>query len=205
MFRSSVCNAISRISLAVLVLVLAGCATLRAVPAPAVTGPTRTLASVPSGLKVLNPKPGLYVAGQPAAEDWQVIAASGVRTIVNLRTADEMKARDERAEVDGAGMRYVELPIAGVAGITADNARRLSVLIGEASGPVLVHCASANRAGALLAVASVQQGTAIEPALAFGRESGMKSAEVRVREVIDEVRVAKCVAAAGDAPVGQCP
>ncbi|NOT88977.1 MAG: hypothetical protein HOP03_12450 [Lysobacter sp.] len=194
-------NALSSLGLVAVLLVPAGCTTMREAPAKSV----RTLASVPSGLTVLNPKQGLYVAGQPGVEDWQAIAASGVRTIVNLRTADEMKTRDERAEVDDAGMHYVELPIAGVAGITADNASLLSALLAEAEGPVLVHCASANRAGALLAVASMQQGMAIEPALAFGRESGMKSTEVRTREVIEELRAATCAAAAGDASVGRCP
>ena len=196
-------------------IALTGCASTResisaAVPvtAPAV-GPASHAAqpsvSPPSGLTVFTSGQGLYVAGQPQAGDWQALAMSGVRTVVNLRTAAEMKARDERSEVDAAGMRYVNLPIDGAAGITADNARMLSSILDDADGPVLVHCASANRAGALLAVIAAQRGMQAEPALKLGRASGMTSTEARARAVIGEISAAQCVAAASDADPAQCP
>ena len=209
-------NAIYSVGLMGLGLIaLTGCASTRksaatAVPvtAPAV-GPASDAAqpsvSLPSGLTVFTSGQGLYVAGQPQAGDWQALAMSGVRTVVNLRTAAEMKARDERSEVDAAGMRYVNLPIDGAAGITADNARMLSIILDDADGPVLVHCASANRAGALLAVIAAQRGMQAEPALKLGRASGMTSTEARARAVIGEINAAQCVAAASDADSAQCP
>ena len=209
-------NAIYSVGLMGLGLIaLTGCASTResistAVPvtAPAV-GPASHAAqpsvSPPSGLTVFTSGQGLYVAGQPQAGDWQALAMSGVRTVVNLRTAAEMKARDERIEVDAAGMRYVNLPIDGAAGITADNARMLSIILNDADGPVLVHCASANRAGALLAVIAAQRGMQAEPALKLGRASGMTSTEARARAVIGEITAAQCVAAASDADPAQCP
>ncbi len=137
-------------------------------------------------LTLLAPRPNLYSAGQPSESDWRRIAARGVTTVVNLRPVDEMQGRDEASEVRAAGMRYIEIPVADGAAITPDNARKLGEAISSAAGaPVLVHCASANRAGGLLALmAATQEGMADDAALEFGRQAGMKSTEARVREIL---------------------
>ena len=62
-----------------------------------------------TSVALLQPLPGLYTAGQPAASDWAAIKARGVRTVVNLRAPGELKDRDEAAEVRAAGLRYVEI------------------------------------------------------------------------------------------------
>jgi uncharacterized protein (TIGR01244 family) len=192
---------------AAIALLPAACATTRetAVETPAPV-PAALPAATPSGVALLQPRPDLIVAGQPAADDWKALADAGVRTVINLRPAAEMQGRDERAEVAAAGLRYVELPIAGAADINADNARRLAELLGQADGPVLVHCASGNRVGGLLAVAKAQEGMAADEALEFGRSAGMKSSETRARAVIEEQRVALCAAdTARAADPAQCP
>lgn len=137
------------------------------------------------GVVLHAPKPGLYTAAQPAPSDWSAIAARGVRAVINLRPDAELDGRDVAAEVRAAGMAYHAIPVAGLGGITAENAKRLSTTLARVDGPVLVHCSSANRAGGLLAVAAVQDGMNAEAALALGRVAGMKSAEARVREVFD--------------------
>jgi uncharacterized protein (TIGR01244 family) len=111
-----------------------------------------------AGIELHQPRQGLYTAGQPATGDWQAIAARGVTTVVNLRTPSEMQGRDEAAEVRAAGMRYIQIPIAGAEGITDANARLLRDALAAADGSVLVHCASANRAGGLLALAEARHG-----------------------------------------------
>ena len=80
--------------------------------------------------------------------------------------------------------------LANADAITPDNARKLHEAIGSAKGaPVLVHCASANRAGGLLALAMVtEHGMDREAALEFGRKAGMKSTEAKVREVLDALQ-----------------
>lgn len=187
----------------VFALLLAGCASTRhdaAAPAP--------LAATPSGVALNRPQPGLYTAGQPAAGDWRAIADAGVRTVINLRTATEMAGRDERAEVAAVGMRYIEIPIDGPGGITPENAKRLREALAAARGDALVHCASANRAGGLLAVALAQQGIAVEEALAIGRAAGMKSTEARATQIIGESSKAICAvepAAGGGNAATRCP
>ena len=158
-----------------------------------------------SGVALLRPRDGLVVAGQPATGDWAALAASGIRTMINLRPQAELQGRDERAEVAAAGMRYVELPVSGPADITQENAEALSRLLAQADGPVLVHCASGNRVGGLLAVAMAQSGMPVSAALDFGRSAGMKSIEGRTREVIEQTQALRCVAAREDGDPSQCP
>lgn len=139
------------------------------------------------GIPVFNPRPGLYTAGQPAADDWAVIAAHGITTVINLRPPAEMGGRDEASEVRAAGMAYVEIPVAGGQDISADNARRLHEALQAANGPVLLHCASANRVGGLLAVSAARhEGLSLEDALKLGRDAGMRSTETAARARLAE-------------------
>lgn len=194
-------------------LALAGCAGLpdAAQDAPA-SAPALT--ATPSGVALAQPRPGLYVAGQPAAGDWRALADAGVRTVINLRTAGELEGRDERAEVEAAGLRYVEIPVAGASGITAENAAALNAALQAGGESVLLHCASGNRAGGLLAVALQQQGVPADQALQQGRVAGMRSTETRARAVMGlpacpapDADAAKVGGASGttDGNAAQCP
>ena len=157
---------------------LAGCQTHRAAPVPAVMPAT--------SIELRTPRPGLYTAGQPAAGDWSAVAARGVGTVIDLRAPGELKERDEPAEVGAAGMRYLSIPVAGAGGIDDANAQRLRTALEAANGPVLVHCASGNRVGGLLALMQARSGgMTTEQALEFGRKAGMVGTEARVRELLD--------------------
>ena len=195
------------------VAVLAACDNTRDIaqaesPATAVAASAAPapLQALPSGAALMSPRPGLYTAGQPGAEDWSALAAAGVRTVVDLRAPGELQGRDERAEVEAAGLRYVRIPVAGASAIDADKAAQLSALLSGADGAVLVHCASGNRVGGLLAVAMAQSGMGEDQALAIGRNAGMTSTEARARQVIADERDAqaqRCAAGATPDPT-QC-
>lgn len=131
------------------------------------------------------PSDGLLTSGQPDAGAWEALAGQGVTTVVNLRPDAEMAGRDERSEVEAVGMDYHQIPMAGGDDINQENAARLRQIIAGAGGRVLVHCASGNRAGALLALDAAASG-AISPhdALEYGKSAGITSAgiEAVVRE-----------------------
>jgi uncharacterized protein (TIGR01244 family) len=130
-----------------------------------------------------QPRPGLYTGGQPAPDDWAALKAQGVTMVVNLRPDAEMAGRNEAAEVAAAGMAYIGIPVAGADAVNADNARRLWTLLKTSDAPVFVHCASGNRAGALLAIGAAHSGGMTpEAALEFGRQAGLTSLEPVVRE-----------------------
>ena len=131
-----------------------------------------------------QPRARLLTGGQPSVEAWSRMGAAGVRTIINLRPDEELRSRDEAAEVTAAGLAYRQLPVAGAGDITAANALALWRLIDQAEGTVVVHCASGNRVGALLALGAAQHGMDTEAAIAFGKAAGLGNAEARVREVL---------------------
>ena len=112
-----------------------------------------------------------------------MLAARGVVAVVNLRPDAEMAGRDETAEVQSAGMAYHRIPV-GMAGLSLEKARALRPILRDAGGAVLVHCASGNRVGALVALAAADAGEPLEQALQMGREAGMASTEARVRELL---------------------
>ncbi len=131
-----------------------------------------------------SPRPDLLTGGQPEAGAWAGLAAHGVTTVINLRPDKELAGRDEAGEVAAAGMRYHQIPVDGAAGLSLDKARELRSLLQDAKGPVLVHCASGNRVGALIALSAADEGVPVEEALARGRAAGMTSTEARVRELL---------------------
>ncbi|WP_305806313.1 protein tyrosine phosphatase family protein [Stenotrophomonas sp. YIM B06876] len=133
-----------------------------------------------------QPRPGLYTAGQPSAEQLGAAAQNGITTVIDLRQPDEDRGFDEAAATRQLGLRYVRLPIAGAAGITEDNARALQQLLAQEKGPVLLHCASGNRVGALLALLNGRvEGAGIEPALQLGRRAGLTSLEPVTRALLE--------------------
>lgn len=155
---------------------------VRAEPAEPAEASLIQHATVPN---VRQPRAGLITGGQPDAAAWTQLAAKGVSTVINLRPPAEMGERDEAAEVAAAGLTYREMPVAGADDITEAKGRELWTLLQRQSGTVLVHCASGNRVGALIAIGAAKAG-GITPqsALELGKASGLTGAEPRVRELL---------------------
>ncbi len=127
-------------------------------------------------------EPGIAASAQPSREALAAAAAAGYRRVVDLRTDAESPHPDEEgAVVRELGMEYVRIPVAG-ADVRPEHADALAAAIGDAAeAPVLVHCASANRTGAVWSLYLVRhRGVAPEDALREGERIGM-SAEMRER------------------------
>lgn len=138
-----------------------------------------------------TPLEGVLSGGQPTPEALAAAAAAGYRTIVNLRSQAEMDALegwDEAATIADLGMEYVFLPMAGAEGLTADNARRLAEVLADPDNrPMMVHCASGNRVGGLLALkAFYVDGEDAETALEIGLAGGLTKLEEAVRQHLAE-------------------
>lgn len=117
---------------------------------------------------------GIVAAGQPTAAQLDAARREGVNTIVNLRPAGEFDEYDEAAHVRDAGMTYVHIPVAGPDDINDANARRLDEALDNDGVPALVHCASSNRVGALLAYRARHiQGHDADEAMDIGRAAGL--------------------------------
>ncbi len=137
-------------------------------------------------LPYARPQPQLYTAGQPSAAQLQQAAKAGVTTVIDLRQPDEDRGFDETATAERLGLRYVRIPVAGAAGLSQANARALRTTLAQSTGPVLLHCASGNRAGALLALLQAQDGASVEQALELGRRAGMTSLEAPTRVLLEQ-------------------
>ncbi len=131
------------------------------------------------------PSDGLCTGGRPRPQDLRDAQAKGVRTVVNLCPPSEDPGYDEPALVRELGMRYVNIPIAGPADLTPENARKLAAVLTAADGAILVHCASGNRVGALFALkAHYVDGMPPAQAIAEGRAHGLKALEPAVRQIL---------------------
>jgi uncharacterized protein (TIGR01244 family) len=129
-----------------------------------------------------DPLPGITTAGQPSADAIAAAAKAGVKTVIDLRGANEDRGMDEKATVEKLGMSYVTLPVEGANGVTFGNAKTLDQLLKDAPGPVLIHCASGNRVGALLALRAEMNGTKADDALALGVASGLTGLKPAVQQ-----------------------
>jgi uncharacterized protein (TIGR01244 family) len=131
----------------------------------------------------VQPVDGITSAGQPDQAALKVFAEQGYTTVIDLRTEGEDRGIDEARVIDELGMEYVSLPI-GRESISFESARTLDELIQNAKGPVLIHCGSANRVGALLALRKSLNGADDVTALEYGREGGMTSLEGEVQKIL---------------------
>jgi uncharacterized protein (TIGR01244 family) len=137
-------------------------------------------------LGTVSPVGGITSAGQPDKEALRVFADSGYATVIDMRAADEDRGFDEAAYVERLGLRYIALPIDSEDAVSFANARKLDELLRDSPGPVLVHCASGNRVGALLALRDSLNGAGDEEALQLGRDGGLTRLEPLVRERLAE-------------------
>jgi uncharacterized protein (TIGR01244 family) len=129
----------------------------------------------------------LHVSGQPSLEDIARLRTAGISTVIDLRPDGETPDLDERAAVEAAGLRYLSLPIANGADLTPENVRRFDQLLGQtANGNVLLHCASGNRVGALLALRSRWiDGKTSDESLTLGKKAGLTGLSPTVQKLLE--------------------
>jgi len=127
-----------------------------------------------------------FSTGQPDSEVLAIAKDAGFTTVVDMRRATEDRGMDEAAVVASMGMRYITLPVDGANGVTYENAAELDKIMAAADGPVLLHCASGNRVGALYALSEKMAGASNEEALAAGKAAGLTRLEGVVQERLQE-------------------
>jgi len=130
-------------------------------------------------------RPGLAAAGQPSPEAIGRLKEMGFKTVINLRTEKEGTRAEEQA-VATAGLRYVWVPVSADTLSSADVDAVAKVLDDSAAGPVLLHCGSANRVGAIWTILQVRKGKTLAEAEAEGRAIGLAgpAMEGAVRRVL---------------------
>ncbi len=134
-----------------------------------------------------NPLTNVLTGGQPTPEQLEQAQAAGYKTVINLRTINEPGAWNEASKVAELGMHYINIPVAGKSGLSKENANALMNAIQEhAEHPVMVHCGSGNRIGALFAIdAKFNKKQTTEEAIKTGINSGLTSLRPAVEEYLE--------------------
>jgi uncharacterized protein (TIGR01244 family) len=119
----------------------------------------------------------LYIAGQPMSPGaLDELKADGVKTVINLRTPDEMNNRkstpfDEAKKLKEIGLNYIQIPSGGEKyPYSPSTLTRFADAMDNAEGKVLLHCNSARRATHIWVAYLVKyKHVPIDEALALGR------------------------------------
>ena len=128
------------------------------------------------------------LCGQPSQQELADAKERGIKVILTLRTEGE-NTWDEKAVVEELGLEFHRLGFLGpdtLSDLLLDEA--LKILAESKDKPVMMHCASANRVGAIwMAHRVVNEGLPVEEALREAKEVGLRtpSYEARVRDYIE--------------------
>jgi uncharacterized protein (TIGR01244 family) len=155
--------------------------------APAIADAVQSPAiEVPAIADAVSPAPGVVSSGRLAPADIERVRDAGIRHIIDLTPDAETPDFDEAAAARAAGLDYSNLPLSGPADLTRENVQAFDTMLRHAKRPVLVHCASGNRVGALAALrAAWVDDKPAEEAIASGKAWGLKGLEGEVRRRIE--------------------
>ena len=136
------------------------------------------------------PEPGVMAAGQPTGEQLQLLAEEGYKTVIDLRPAGEPHGFDEPEAARQNGLAYVNIPVDLQ---TLDQAAidKFLETMRKAKRPVLLHCASSNRVGALYyAWLVLEEDVPARAAMAKAKAAGLSHPELvqKVEKLVSERR-----------------
>ncbi len=139
---------------------------------------TDTLEAVDApGIEKVHSVSGVFLAGQPDESGFDAAKKGGIATVIDLRHDGEIEL-DERALVEKLGMTYLHLPWNGAEELTDEVFDRAREMLKSAEKPILLHCKSANRVGAVwLPHRVLDGGLSVDDAVTEAKAVGLKATE----------------------------
>lgn len=125
----------------------------------------------------------IFLAGQPSEEDFKLAKdKEGIKTVINLRMQDELDF-DEASTLKKLGIEYFHLPFQSAETLKDDIFKKSrQVLSDKKNRPVLLHCASANRVGAVWLVHRVlDDQVPYDKALEEAKKVGLRSPDFEAK------------------------
>lgn len=117
----------------------------------------------------------LFLAGQFAVDDLKLMKEKGFKRIITLRTEGEI-TWDEKAKVEEAGMKFVEVPFRAPEQLTDEVFDKIRMLLADKETTTLFHCGSANRVGGVwLPYRVLDEGVELKTALVEAKEIGLRT------------------------------
>jgi len=126
--------------------------------------------------------------GQPTFEQLKKASETGFKAVINLRTAGERPDPEQESTwVEGLGMKYFHIPVAGTKGLTVQNAQLFAEALSSAENyPLIVHCKGGDRVGAMFALKAFHfDGKSKEEALVIGESAGLNSLTAAVEKLLE--------------------
>lgn len=135
-----------------------------------------------------HPTPQFFTSGQPTEAQLEALAELGVKHVVNLRSIKEMQDIPEASWATQQAQAFYHIPISGPADLTYQNVEVFNQVLAEiGTEKTLMHCASSNRVGAMMALrAAWMQGASRSEALQIGTEYGLTSLASAVEEKLED-------------------
>lgn len=176
-------RSVSRLALLALACLAPGCATSGEQPVGTTARPQAVLQARTCGaVERLHALGDVHLGSQPSADDLRQAKADGVKTIISLRHAAELKDFDEEAAARALGLEFARIPWNGPLELddaVFDGAR---AALRDATRPVFVHCGSGNRVAAVwIPYRVLDQGLDLEAAVAEAKVVGLKTPEFEAK------------------------
>ena len=145
-------------------------------------------------VKQLHVLDDIFLAGQPSVADFAEFKKRGVKSVLNVRTKEELDF-DEAKTLKDLGLSYHHIPIAGPNALTDENFDKIRKLLNtKEERPLLFHCASANRVGAVwLAHRVLDGGLTYDAALIEAKAVGLSAPalEAKAKDYIAKQKAKK--------------
>jgi len=127
----------------------------------------------------------ISTAGQPTDEALEDVKKAGFKAVLNLRTEEE-GSLEEKPKVEALGMEYYNIQLGRGHGFSPAVLEQFKEILDDGDNrPLLIHCASSNRVGALWYVHQVlDNGEDEDEALAEGKKAGLKGFEERAKAYV---------------------
>ena len=126
--------------------------------------------------------------GQPTFEQLKKAGETGFKAVINLRTDGELPDPEQESTwVEGLGMKYFHIPVAGTEGLTLENTQLFAEALSKTENyPLIVHCKGGDRVGAMFALKAFHiDGKSKEEALLIGESAGLNSLASAVQKVLE--------------------
>ncbi len=123
-----------------------------------------------------------YLASQPAPSDFDQAKEDGIKTVINLRHDRENQDFDEKKVVTGKGLNYVSLPWNGPDELTDELFAQARQILNTEAKPMMIHCGSANRVGAIwIPWRVLDGGISVDDAVAEAKTIGLSTPEYEAK------------------------